>query len=369
MAPISIRGVKKNYGKHAVVHGVDLEIQSGEFIVILGPSGCGKSTLLRMVAGLEEITGGEIAIDGRVVNQLEPRERGCAMVFQNYALYPHMSVAENIGYALKVAGVPKAERDRRITDVAKALSLEPFLERRPAALSGGQRQRVAMGRAMIREPKVFLFDEPLSNLDAKLRIAMRAEIRRLHRRLGATSIFVTHDQNEAMTLADRIIVMNAGNVEQVGTPEEVYHYPASRFVAGFVGTPAMNLLEGRVNETGVFIYDEGRTVTLPAERGKQLAGQRVVLGVRAEAARLVSPDAPGALVATADFIEELGASRIVHADFDGLPFAVAMTGSVSLKTGDRIGIAIDQDSIHLYSAETGKVLVAPARSNAVTVNA
>jgi len=198
---------------------------------------------------------------------------------------------------------------------------------------------------------------------------MRAEIRRLHRRLGATSIFVTHDQNEAMTLADRIIVMNAGNVEQVGTPEEVYHYPASRFVAGFVGTPAMNLLEGRVNETGVFIYDEGRTVTLPAERGKQLAGQRIVLGVRAEAARLVSPDAPGALVATADFIEELGASRIVHADFDGLPFAVAMTGSVSLKTGDRIGIAIDQDSIHLYSAETGKVLVAPARSNAVTVNA
>ena len=369
MAPISIRGVKKSYGKNAVVHGVDLEIQSGEFIVILGPSGCGKSTLLRMVAGLEEITGGEIAIDGRVVNQLEPRERGCAMVFQNYALYPHMSVAENIGYALKVAGVSKAERDRRIADVAKALSLEPFLERRPAALSGGQRQRVAMGRAMIREPKVFLFDEPLSNLDAKLRIAMRAEIRRLHRRLGATSIFVTHDQNEAMTLADRIIVMNAGNVEQVGTPEEVYHYPASRFVAGFVGTPAMNLLEGRVNENGIFIYDEGRAVTLPAERGKQLAGQRVVLGVRAEAARLVSPDAPSALVATADFIEELGASRVVHADFDGLPFAVAMTGSVSLKTGDRIGIAIDQDSIHLYSADTGAVLVAPARIGATTVDA
>jgi sn-glycerol 3-phosphate transport system ATP-binding protein len=369
LAPISIRGVKKSYGKNAVVHGVDLEIQSGEFIVILGPSGCGKSTLLRMVAGLEEITGGEIAIDGRVVNQLEPRERGCAMVFQNYALYPHMSVAENIGYALKVAGVPKVERDRRIAEVAKALSLEPFLERRPAALSGGQRQRVAMGRAMIREPKVFLFDEPLSNLDAKLRIAMRAEIRRLHRRLGATSIFVTHDQNEAMTLADRIIVMNSGYVEQVGTPEEVYHYPASRFVAGFVGTPAMNLLEGRVNENGVFIYDEGRTVTLPAERGKQLAGQRVVLGVRAEAARLVSPEAPGALLATADFIEELGASRIVHADFDGLPFAVAMTGSVSLKTGDRIGVAIDQDSIHLYSADTGAVLVAPARSAAITVNA
>ncbi|WP_454855750.1 sn-glycerol-3-phosphate ABC transporter ATP-binding protein UgpC [Rhizobium binxianense] len=365
MAPISIRDVKKSYGKNAVVHGVDLEIQSGEFIVILGPSGCGKSTLLRMIAGLEEISGGEIAIDGKVVNQLEPRERGCAMVFQNYALYPHMSVADNIGYALKVAGVPKAERVRRIAEVAKALSLEPFLERRPAALSGGQRQRVAMGRAMIREPKVFLFDEPLSNLDAKLRIAMRAEIRRLHRRLGATSIFVTHDQNEAMTLADRIIVMNAGYVEQVGTPEEVYHYPKSRFVAGFVGTPAMNLLEGTVKEGGVFVYDQNRTVALPPERGLPLVGQRVVLGVRAEAARLVAPDAPGALAATADFIEELGASRVVHADFDGLPFAVALTGSVSLKTGDRIGIAIDQDAIHLYAADSGRNIAAPAASSTV----
>ncbi|TDK35670.1 sn-glycerol-3-phosphate ABC transporter ATP-binding protein UgpC [Rhizobium deserti] len=360
MAPISIRDVKKSYGKTPVVHGVDLEIESGEFIVILGPSGCGKSTLLRMVAGLEEISGGEIAIDGRVVNQMEPRQRGCAMVFQNYALYPHMTVADNIGYALKVAGVSKAERSRRIGEVAKALSLEPFLARRPMALSGGQRQRVAMGRAMIREPKVFLFDEPLSNLDAKLRIAMRAEIRRLHRRLGATSIFVTHDQNEAMTLADRIIVMNAGKVEQVGTPEDVYNFPRTRFVAGFVGTPAMNLLEGRVNEDGAFVYDQGRIVDLPQDAGQAFAGQRVVLGVRAEAARLVSPEAQGALVATADFIEELGASRVVHADFDGLPFAVALTDSVRLKPGDRVGIVIDPHRMHLYSAETGAAILTPA---------
>jgi sn-glycerol 3-phosphate transport system ATP-binding protein len=360
MAPISIRNVKKTYGKTAVVHGVDLEIASGEFIVILGPSGCGKSTLLRMVAGLEEISDGEIAINGTVVNQLEPRQRGCAMVFQNYALYPHMTVAENIGYALKVSGISKAERRQRVEAVAKALSLEPYLDRRPMALSGGQRQRVAIGRAMIREPKVFLFDEPLSNLDAKLRIAMRAEIRRLHRPLGTTSIFVTHDQNEAMTLADRIVVMNAGKVEQVGTPEEVYHFPSSRFVAGFVGSPAMNLLEGRVNEAGAFVYDQGRIISLPAEQGQALSGKRVVLGVRAEAAKLVSPETPGALPATADFIEELGASRVVHTDFDGLPFAVALTGTANCRPGDRVGILIDPQAIHLYSADTGASLAAPA---------
>src|SRR5215468_9434061 len=221
MAEVAIRGVSKSYGKVPTVHSVDLTIANGEFIVILGPSGCGKSTLLRMIAGLEEITGGEIAIDGTVVNRLEPRERGCAMVFQNYALYPHMSVAENIGYALKVAGVGRAERAARVTKVAETLGLTPLLDRKPGALSGGQRQRVAMGRAMIREPKVFLFDEPLSNLDAKLRVQMRIEIKRLHRRLKATSIFVTHDQIEAMTLADRLVVMNGGHIEQVGSPADV----------------------------------------------------------------------------------------------------------------------------------------------------
>lgn len=360
MAPISLRNVKKSYGKNAVVHGIDLEIQSGEFIVILGPSGCGKSTLLRMIAGLEDISGGEIAVDGRVVNDLEPSERGCAMVFQNYALYPHMTVADNIGYALKVSGVSKEERNRRIAQTAKTLGLEPFLDRKPVALSGGQRQRVAMGRAMIREPKVFLFDEPLSNLDAKLRVVMRAEIRRLHQRLGTTSVFVTHDQHEAMTLADRIIVMNGGNVEQVGTPDEVYHQPATRFVAGFVGTPAMNLLEGQVDRKGVFVYDSNRAISLPKAQGLSLAGQRVTLGVRAEAARIVAPETAGSLTATADFIEELGASRVVHADFDGLPFAVATAAPVSLKPGDRVGIAIDQEAIHLYAADSGRSLQAAA---------
>ncbi|MBB5703959.1 sn-glycerol 3-phosphate transport system ATP-binding protein [Ochrobactrum daejeonense] len=356
MAPISISGVKKSYGKNAVVHGVDLEIKSGEFIVILGPSGCGKSTLLRMIAGLEEITAGEISIDGAVVNRMEPRARGCAMVFQNYALYPHMTVAQNIGYALKVSGVPKTERSRRIAEVAEALELEPFLDRRPAALSGGQRQRVAMGRAMIREPKVFLFDEPLSNLDAKLRIAMRSEIRRLHRRLGATSIFVTHDQHEAMTLADRIIVMNAGKVEQVGTPEEVYHKPVSRFVANFVGTPAMNLLEGSLNDRGILVLDGGQSIRLPDTAAGALAGKRIVLGIRAESVRLVSPETTNALIATTDFVEELGASKVVYTDLDGQPFAIALTEPARTKPGDRVGIEIDPLAIHFYCAETGALM-------------
>ena len=222
MAEIALRGVRKSYGKTEVVHGVSLDIAHGELVVILGPSGCGKSTLLRMVAGLEAITAGEIAIGGKVVNKLEPRERGCAMVFQNYALYPHMSVADNIGYALKIAGLAKAARLEKVRKVAALLGLTEFLDRKPGQLSGGQRQRVAMGRAMIREPKVFLYDEPLSNLDARLRVAMRIEIRKLHQRLGTTTLFVTHDQIEAMTLADRIVVMRSGRVEQVGTPDAIY---------------------------------------------------------------------------------------------------------------------------------------------------
>lgn len=365
MAPISLRDVKKSYGKNAVVHGVDLEIESGEFIVILGPSGCGKSTLLRMIAGLEDITGGQIVIGGKVVNEIEPRERGCAMVFQNYALYPHMTVAGNIGYGLKVSGVEKVERERRVQQTAKALGLENLLDRKPAALSGGQRQRVAMGRAIIREPGVFLFDEPLSNLDAKLRITMRAEIRRLHQSLGATSIFVTHDQHEAMTLADRIIVMNGGRVEQVGTPDEVYHRPATRFVAGFVGTPGMNLLEGQIGQDGTFVYGDDQTVgrvALSGSQGRPFTSRRVTLGVRAEAARLVAPGTAGSLVATVNFIEELGASRIVHVDLDGIPFAVATTVRTTPKPGEQVGIAIDQDGIHLYAADTGSSLSAEPSS-------
>ena len=368
MSSIAIRGVRKAYSKNAVVHGVDLEIAAGEFIVILGPSGCGKSTLLRMIAGLEEISGGEIWIDGKLVNRMEPRERGCAMVFQNYALYPHMTVAENIGYALKVAGVPKAERMKRVAATAKIVGLEAFLDRRPAALSGGQRQRVAMGRAIVREPKVFLFDEPLSNLDAKLRVAMRAEIRRLHRRLGATSVFVTHDQTEAMTLGDRLVVMNGGRIEQVGTPAEVYNRPATRFVANFVGSPSMNLMEGEIDRHGVFVYDDQRRIPLPGAVEARLVGHKVVLGVRAEAARLVSAGTPGSIPATIDFIEELGAGRVVHTDFDGLSFAVALSDAATVQTGDAVGIRIDPADVHLFAVDTGRRIDALASQPAAVAS-
>ena len=251
MAQVHLRGVKKSYdNKLEVIHGIDMEIADGEFIVIVGPSGCGKSTLLRMVAGLERITGGEVAIGDRVVNELEPKDRDIAMVFQNYALYPHMSVYDNMAYGLKIRGMPKDEIDRRVRKAAKTLELGTFLERRPRQLSGGQRQRVAMGRAIVREPAVFLFDEPLSNLDAKLRVQMRLEIKRLQRELAVTSIYVTHDQVEAMTLADRLIVMNAGVADQIGTPMDVYDRPASVFVAGFIGSPAMNFLAAKVGQGG-----------------------------------------------------------------------------------------------------------------------
>src|SRR5213075_3487819 len=251
MAQVHLRGVKKTYdNKVAVIHGIDMEIADGEFIVIVGPSGCGKSTLLRMVAGLERITGGQVAIGDRVVNDLEPKDRDIAMVFQNYALYPHMSVYKNMAYGLKIRGLPKEDIDARVRKAAKILELGQLLERLPRQLSGGQRQRVAMGRAIVREPAVFLFDEPLSNLDAKLRVQMRFEIQKLHRRLGTTSLYVTHDQVEAMTLAQRMIVMNAGRAEQIGTPMEVYENPASVFVAGFIGSPAMNFLAGKAEADG-----------------------------------------------------------------------------------------------------------------------
>src|SRR6478672_5038896 len=247
MAQVHLRGVRKTYdNKVAVIHGIDMEIADGEFIVIVGPSGCGKSTLLRMVAGLERITGGQVAIGERVVNNLEPKDRDIAMVFQNYALYPHMSVYDNMAYGLRIRGMAKDEIDRRVRKAAKTLELGQFLERKPRQLSGGQRQRVAMGRAIVREPAVFLFDEPLSNLDAKLRVQMRFEIQKLHRRLSTTSLYVTHDQVEAMTLAHRMIVMNAGRAEQIGTPMQVYEDPQTLFVAGFIGSPAMNFMPGKI---------------------------------------------------------------------------------------------------------------------------
>ncbi|MDB5529314.1 MAG: transporter related [Devosia sp.] len=353
MTTITFKSVKKRYQKTPVVHGVDAQIQSGEFVVILGPSGCGKSTLLRMIAGLEEISDGEILIGDTVVNKLEPRERGCAMVFQNYALYPHMTVRKNIGYALKVAGVPKLEREDRVMKVAQSVSLETYLDRLPGQLSGGQRQRVAMARAMVREPKVFLFDEPFSNLDAKLRVAMRSEVRRLHRDLGVTSVFVTHDQTEAMTLADRLIIMNAGRVEQIGRPSDVYHNPASRFVADFIGSPAMNLIEGQFDAKGAFNHGKGGR--LSTESGLALAGRKITLGVRPEAVRRAQAGSNGAVAAVVDYVEELGASRLIYADADGSRLIAVDNGTGHLPSGTKLHFTFSEQDVHLFGEDGRRI--------------
>jgi sn-glycerol 3-phosphate transport system ATP-binding protein len=367
MADITIASVTKSYGKTQVVHGVDLAITPGEFVVILGPSGCGKSTLLRMIAGLEAITGGTISIAGKVVNDLEPRERGCAMVFQNYALYPHFSVADNIGYALKVAGVRKAERLKKVAEVAKSVGLEDYLDRKPGELSGGQRQRVAMGRAMIREPKVFLFDEPLSNLDAKLRVQMRIEIRRLHQRLGTTSVFVTHDQVEAMTLADRIVVMNAGRIEQIGTPTEIYEHPATLFVAGFIGAPPMNLMQATlVSPTTA----SAAGVQLDINAIVDLAvGASIVAGVRPEDVVFSSA---GRHVLRADFVEKLGAVQLVHGSFAGQDFIVQCPVSVAVRAGDDVRFDIPPHLVQCFDPATGRLrasVTAPDRAAPAVVSA
>ncbi len=290
MATVSLKNIKKSFGKTDVIHGVDIDIQEGEFIVIVGPSGCGKSTLLRMVAGLETITAGEVHIGDRKVNDMEPMERDIAMVFQNYALYPHMTVAQNMGYGLKIAGRPKDEIADRVDTAAKLLQLEPYLDRRPRELSGGQRQRVAMGRAIVRKPAVFLFDEPLSNLDAKLRVQMRLEIKQLQRRLGVTSLYVTHDQVEAMTLADRMIVMNAGRADQIGAPLEIYANPATEFVAGFIGSPPTNFFSADLVQTH---QTDAKT-----------------LGVRPEHMEIVTENAR--LSGEVLYCEALGAETLVH---------------------------------------------------------
>jgi sn-glycerol 3-phosphate transport system ATP-binding protein len=352
MSNISIRKVRKTYGKNEVVHGVDLEVAAGEFVVLLGPSGCGKSTLLRMVAGLEAITSGEIAIGDKVINKLEPRERGCAMVFQNYALYPHMSVAENIGYALKIARVPKTERDAKIRAVANTLNITDFLNRKPGQLSGGQRQRVAMGRAMIREPKIFLYDEPLSNLDAKLRVAMRLEIRKLQQRLGTTTLFVTHDQVEAMTLADRIVVMNKGTIEQVGTPLEIYSRPASTYVAGFIGSPSLNMIKGILNpDTATITLNDGQALHYDVRRWPNLSASEIIAGFRAEAVSIRASQT--GLTFLPQFIEELGASRQLHCELAGEQIIVTSQSDHDVKTGNPLHITIEPEHIQFFNAETG----------------
>ncbi len=354
MADIAIRAVRKSYGKDEVIHGVNLDIHNGEFVVILGPSGCGKSTLLRMIAGLEDITDGEIAIADTVVNDLEPRERGCAMVFQNYALYPHMTVAGNIGYALKVAGMPRAERDEKVRAVAKSVGLEEFLDRKPGQLSGGQRQRVAMARAIIREPKVFLFDEPLSNLDAKLRVQMRHEIRRIHNRIKATSVFVTHDQHEGMTLADRMVIMNKGTIDQVGTPEEVYNRPATLYVAGFIGSPAMNFLPGEISaERSAVTLGDGSAIAIPPSAAQGMDGKLVTLGLRPEDLHLAAAGS-GSLHGQFEFYEETGSAGLYHLMIEDVPFSVLTKDKQRLEPGQEIGVAIDLQKLHVFDADSGQ---------------
>ncbi|HEY0818673.1 MAG TPA: sn-glycerol-3-phosphate import ATP-binding protein UgpC, partial [Rhizobacter sp.] len=340
--------VVKQYGKgpkaNQVIHGVDAEITDGEFVVIVGPSGCGKSTLLRMVAGLEEISGGEIAIGGRVVNDVEPSERDIAMVFQNYALYPHMTVFDNMAYGLKIAGVPKAEIKTRVDKAAAILQLAPYLARKPRELSGGQRQRVAMGRAIVRQPQVFLFDEPLSNLDAKLRSQTRIEIRKLHAELGVTSLFVTHDQVEAMTLAQRMMVMNAGRMEQFGTPEEVYARPATTFVAGFIGSPPMNLIPGRVE--GQSFQVDGLSLPLPAAAPRQ---GELILGLRPEHA---SAAGTGWLLKV-ELVEMLGAERLVHGLLGHQAFTLRQDGTAAApEAGSSLSLHVPAGQVHWFDPST-----------------
>ncbi len=351
MGAIAIHQVVKRYGRGRqavqVIHGVSADIADGEFIVIVGPSGCGKSTLLRMVAGLEEINEGQISIGGRVVNDVEPADRDIAMVFQNYALYPHMSVFDNMAYGLKIAKVPKAEIEARVQKAAKILEIGPFLQRTPRQLSGGQRQRVAMGRAIVRQPQAFLFDEPLSNLDAKLRAQTRLEIQKLHRELGVTSLFVTHDQVEAMTLAQRMIVMNAGRVEQMGTPEQVYGKPASSFVASFIGSPPMNLLSGQAS--GASFTVGGQTLALPAAAPRDGA---LVLGLRPEHCQI---GADGLWPLAVETVEMLGAERLVHGRLGGALFTVRIDATlVPPQLGQTVRLSAAPAQLHWFDNNTGQ---------------
>jgi sn-glycerol 3-phosphate transport system ATP-binding protein len=356
MASVTLENVRKVYaGGVEAVKDASLAVADGSFTVLLGPSGCGKSTLLRMIAGLETITSGTIAIGGRVVNNIEPSERDIAMVFQNYALYPHMSVYDNMAYGLRNRGTPKPEIEKRVAEAARMLAIEEFLTRKPRALSGGQRQRVAMGRAIVREPLVFLFDEPLSNLDAKLRVQMRLEIRRLHQRLKATSVFVTHDQVEAMTLADRVVVMSKGEIQQVGTPTDVYRRPETTFVATFIGSPAMNLMPGRIAGRGqVDVAGAGRLPFDP-EVFAARDGEEVDVGVRPEEWTLFA-SGEGGLTFRREFVEELGATRLVHGLAGAAPVVVAIPSGAADPETDDARLVAQAPAVHLFSKTTGRTL-------------
>ena len=357
MSTLTLRGLRKAYGPVDVIKGIDLDIADREFVVFVGPSGCGKSTLLRMIAGLEAITGGELRIDGARVNEVGPADRGLAMVFQSYALYPHMTVADNMGFALRLAGVPKAERARKVGEAARILQLGPYLQRRPKDLSGGQRQRVAIGRAIVRDPKVFLFDEPLSNLDAALRGQTRIELLRLHEELQATMIYVTHDQVEAMTMADKIVVLQAGIVEQVGTPMELYHYPANLFVAGFIGSPRMNLLPATVtmaDTSGVEVaLPSGERLHVPADGAVLRTGEVATLGIRPEALR---PDPEGVLAGEVRMVERLGGLTLLHVTAEGVgDITVQVDGDDATQAHHPVRLRVDTAACHLFDG-TGLAL-------------
>ncbi len=354
MATVSFQNVVKSFGSTRVLHGVGFDIKDGEFVVLVGPSGCGKSTLLRMLAGLEEITGGTIAIDGKIVNDVESKDRDIAMVFQSYALYPHMTVGENMAFSLKLRKADAKMTSDRVAHASKILNLDPYLKRYPRELSGGQRQRVAMGRAIVRDPKVFLFDEPLSNLDAKLRVAMRAEIKALHQRLKTTTVYVTHDQVEAMTMADRIVVMHDGRIEQIGEPLDLYDHPDNLFVAQFIGSPAMNVANGKVRRANGHAHvemDDG--MQWPLHQGPGADGQGVAYGVRPGDLTLTSPSAAEAVPGEIVVVEPTGSETELLIQVGNAQYILVTHGRPSVNPGDRIGLAVNPGKVHLFDQGTG----------------
>jgi len=365
MARVRLKDVVKMFGKDRVVHGVSLDIPHNEFLVLVGPSGCGKSTTLRMIAGLETVDGGTIEIGDRVVNDVAPKDRDIAMVFQNYALYPHMTVYENMAFGLKLRRFPKAEIDQRVREAAEILGIGELLERRPKALSGGQRQRVAMGRAIVRKPQVFLFDEPLSNLDAKLRVQMRTEIKKLHLAVGTTAIYVTHDQVEAMTLADRIVVLNKGKIEQIGTPLDLYEEPSNRFVASFIGSPAMNFIPGRIAGKGdglVFQMSERAAIGIPADRKARYAhlkDRQVLLGIRPEhifEGRTKSGTSDAEIEALVTVIEPMGSETMVFFDMNGTEITARLDAHTACRPNKSFWFTFDINKIHLIDPATDMVV-------------
>jgi multiple sugar transport system ATP-binding protein len=366
MAEVMLRKVVKRYDEVEAVRGIDLDIADHEFVVLVGPSGCGKSTTLRMIAGLEDITGGDIMIGGDVVNDVPPKDRDIAMVFQNYALYPHMTVAENMSFGLRLKHYPKAEIKSRVTEAARMLDITDLIDRKPKQLSGGQRQRVAMGRAIVRNPKVFLFDEPLSNLDAKLRVQMRIEIKKVHQKVRTTTVYVTHDQVEAMTLADRVVVMNKGRIEQIGTPNDLYHNPATRFVAGFIGSPAMNFLPCRLEDVGGKLnirLTDRIAFPLPGARAARYQGvsrtDKLLLGIRPEhlAEASAHPESGvEAFDAVLDVTEPMGMETLVYFTMDGAQVCGRVNPNAGARDGAPLRLAVDLNNMHLLNEVTGVVI-------------